>query len=912
MAGRSELDFREWRFETCEERLALSVQPVADFWYDTTVTQTNDSGPPLLELAANDLANLRAQYGLSGVGQTVAVIDSGIAYDHVALGRGLGPNYRVVGGWDFAENDANPYDDGPAGFHGTHVAGILGADDSRYPGSAPGVDLVSLRVFNDQGGGYFSWVEQALSWVHEHRDSFESPITTVNLSLGTEWNSTALPKWATLEDELKQLADDGLFVTVAAGNSFLTYGTAGLSYPAASPYVTAVASVDASGNLSRFSQRASGVLAAPGERVTSTVPDAFYGSDGIKNDWGAASGTSMAAPQVAGDGVLLREAMQNLGYQQTSGTAIRELLQQTADGGVDPLTGVTFYRVNMGRALETLVGPDEFGDTAAAATSVGSLSSSLLVSGTMGSASDRDFFQFTATRSGTATLRLSDSQAAATWIGTPGAGISGRDLTLSVAAGQTYTVGVAASGTISKYTVQMDVSGAAQNITAVDWGAIDQRQVTGVALAGSEVWYEVTATRAGKFSVEAMFAAKRGSLMLEICDQQQTPVAFGSATSSGARVDAEVAVGQKLLIHIVGVNNRVDFRLTNLVSVVGGVATVAGTEANDTYTYSAATGVLTVNETVYSLAGVSQVHLSGGAGSDKLIVAGGSGVDTVALTPGSVQFTGGVVRVAGENFESIEFTGGHTDQVTLIDSAGNDLFEATPQWARMSGRGYTNWVTGATNVIGVSQAGGSDSSRLFDSEGDDRLTAGPSVVALDGPGFRLEARGFAQSLILARSGGYDSAWLQDSRGSDELDASSRFVWLRGTGYSVRLEGFDSIVVSATAGGGDVARLWGGTGNDVLTVWNYQRNFYSAGVAIQLSSFKQVAFDGGGGYDTVDYATAGRNARLYGRAAYGSIVDQAFETQFADAEAVTARVRSVHKLKTDLAGIEFYFQRLGRK
>ena len=109
-----------------------------------------------------------------------------------------------------------------------------------------------------------------------------------------------MPQWATLESDLKQLDDDGIFIAVAAGNAFQTYNAAGVAYPAASPYVTPVASVDASGILSRFSQRDQNVLAAPGEKIMSTLPDAFYGSDGIKNDWGAASGTSMATPYVAG------------------------------------------------------------------------------------------------------------------------------------------------------------------------------------------------------------------------------------------------------------------------------------------------------------------------------------------------------------------------------------------------------------------------------------------------------------------------------------------------------------------------------------------------------------------------------------------------------------------------------------
>src|SRR5438105_11244333 len=132
MSRSDENDFRGWRYEAFEERLALSAQPVADFWYDTAADSITEPSStvvhPLTSAEGhgwNDLAAARSQYGLFGDGQTVAVIDSGIAYDQTALGGGLGSSYKVVGGWDFAENDANPYDDAPAGFHGTHVSGIV-------------------------------------------------------------------------------------------------------------------------------------------------------------------------------------------------------------------------------------------------------------------------------------------------------------------------------------------------------------------------------------------------------------------------------------------------------------------------------------------------------------------------------------------------------------------------------------------------------------------------------------------------------------------------------------------------------------------------------------------------------------------------------------------------------------------
>jgi hypothetical protein len=256
-----EVDFRGWRFETFEERLAFSAEPIADFWIDPASEPIVEPSSAFVEPlataevpAASDVAAARQQFGLPRR-QT----DGGDHRQRDRLRphrarRRIGQLHRVVGGWDFAERDADPYDDGPAGFHGTHVAGIVGASDRRYPGLAPDVDLVALRVFDDQGGGYFAWVEQALAWVHEHRFAFENPITTVNLSLGTEWNANSLPTWATLEDELKQLASDGILSAVAAGNSFQTMNVAGLSYPAVSSYVLPVASVDAQGNLSRFSQ----------------------------------------------------------------------------------------------------------------------------------------------------------------------------------------------------------------------------------------------------------------------------------------------------------------------------------------------------------------------------------------------------------------------------------------------------------------------------------------------------------------------------------------------------------------------------------------------------------------------------------------------------------------------------------
>ncbi len=211
--------FRQARIEILEQRTMMSASPydgrpdfVLDYLHDIPaqtqpITRFSFSGNGASEGAISSmslavahaqtgLATARSNYGLSGRGQTVAVIDTGIAFNHTALGGAWGA--RVVGGWDYAEGDANPYDDGSAGSHGTHVAGILGSADAANPGVAPGVDLVALRVFGDSGGGYFSWVENALRWVYQNRNAFRNPITTVNLSIGTVYNGSNTlrgPRW---------------------------------------------------------------------------------------------------------------------------------------------------------------------------------------------------------------------------------------------------------------------------------------------------------------------------------------------------------------------------------------------------------------------------------------------------------------------------------------------------------------------------------------------------------------------------------------------------------------------------------------------------------------------------------------------------------------------------------------------
>jgi|GEM_PF-4251859 len=484
---------RHSRYETFEERLALTAQPIGelsaateqqlqqhyselapvevvspigDFQLETITNEQNSS------LANNgssgdvhDLTGVNYvfnNYGLTGAGQTVAVIDSGIAWDHVALGGGLGSEYRVVGGYDFAEGDDDPYDDGPSGFHGTHVTGIIGSSDAEHRGVASGVDLVGLRVFDDNGAGYFSWVEDALQWVHDNRNAFENPITTVNLSLGTTWNADNTPAWSTLEDEFAQLEADGIFIAVSAGNSFSEYNSAGLSYPAASPYVVPVASIDSDGSISDFSQRSDRVLAAPGSYITSTIPDHVFGADGDPNDFATSSGTSMAAPYVAGASVLVREAMEFVEIENITQDTIYDNLRSTADLIYDAVTNASYRRINLEAAINALMPGDDFGSTSEAAHSLGMLASGSSFAGVIGSVTDADYFRFTAGQTGQATFSFDTTNELtldAKIIGGSGS-FTGDDLTIDVIAGQSYTIALSTSDGIGRYTANVTLASA--------------------------------------------------------------------------------------------------------------------------------------------------------------------------------------------------------------------------------------------------------------------------------------------------------------------------------------------------------------------------------------------------------------------------------------------------------------------
>jgi len=143
---------------------------------------------------------------LDGTGTAIGIIDTGIDYTHPDLGGAKFPNAKVVGGYDFADDDGDPMD---VQGHGTHVAGIAAAD-GKVQGVAPKAKLYAYKVFSDQGGGAADGdIIAALD------RSVRDRCTVVNLSLGTSGGTADTPENEAINNAVKA----GVVVVAATGNS---------------------------------------------------------------------------------------------------------------------------------------------------------------------------------------------------------------------------------------------------------------------------------------------------------------------------------------------------------------------------------------------------------------------------------------------------------------------------------------------------------------------------------------------------------------------------------------------------------------------------------------------------------------------------------------------------------------------
>jgi len=300
-------------------------------------------------------------YGYRGTGIGVAVIDSGITSWHGDLTY-LGwsslvktkNGQRVPAFVDFVHGRTSPYDDNG---HGTHVSGIIAGNGydtfGARAGIAPDAHLVSLKVLDEQGRGVISNVIAALGWVVQNRAAYN--IRVVNLSVGAAVTESYKTDPLTLA--AKSAVDAGVVVVTAAGNlgknrlGETQYGA--IAAPGNAPWVLTVGASNHEGTVSRtdddmapFSSRGPSVvdfeakpdIVAPGVGTVSlsdplSLMYATKTSSLLGGSWWtdykpylSLSGTSMAAPVVAGSVALMLQANPSL-----TPNLVKAILQYTAE-----------------------------------------------------------------------------------------------------------------------------------------------------------------------------------------------------------------------------------------------------------------------------------------------------------------------------------------------------------------------------------------------------------------------------------------------------------------------------------------------------------------------------------------------------------------------------------------------------
>lgn len=252
---------------------------------------------------------------------TVAVLDTGVQTDHAELRHAMksGMDFvNIIDGaeefiGDYLQADSDPDDD--VG-HGTHVAGIIAARGRRMPlGVVPRCKILPVRVLaamkqqgDPVGAGLIENIDAGIKW------AVDQGADVINMSLGVLHEGGGLPHQAVVDYARRK----GVTIVAASGND----GQENLYYPGAFPHVIAVGASHPRRHVSAFSSFGSHVsCVAPGENIYSTH---------INQGYRFLTGTSHAAPFVAGAVALLKSFARDQGQSLSDGQ-VKYVLKHSCD-----------------------------------------------------------------------------------------------------------------------------------------------------------------------------------------------------------------------------------------------------------------------------------------------------------------------------------------------------------------------------------------------------------------------------------------------------------------------------------------------------------------------------------------------------------------------------------------------------
>ncbi|MBD3249814.1 S8 family serine peptidase, partial [Candidatus Woesearchaeota archaeon] len=240
---------------------------------------------------------------ITGEGITIAIIDSGIDYTHPDLGACNTSEFlegsceKIIGGYDFVNDDNDPFDDNG---HGTHCAGIAAADGT-LKGIAPKAKLLALKPMNSGGSGSTSDIVAAIE------NATNAGADIISLSLGGSGDENS-PLSVAANNAFMQ----GVIVVSSAGNSGPLSNT--INAPGTANFSLTVGATNYDDEVQSFSSRGPTAnynikpdVLAPGYYIESTVPTGSC-THCTGSGYKELPGTSMSCPMVSGTAALLKQA----------------------------------------------------------------------------------------------------------------------------------------------------------------------------------------------------------------------------------------------------------------------------------------------------------------------------------------------------------------------------------------------------------------------------------------------------------------------------------------------------------------------------------------------------------------------------------------------------------------------------
>ncbi len=336
------------------------VRPVR---HDYHVLGQPSSGkhPPRVQAVEWNIARIKAdsvwyQYGLSGQGVLVGVLDTGIDPSHPALAGNFSGYFK-----DAVNNQTSPYDDHG---HGTHVSGTIAGGDGPGPfaddiGVAYNAQIASCKAFDSAGNGSNVDIIECVQWFTSLKADSGLDLKVVNNSWGGGGGDTWL--WNDLWTGWRAM---DIIPVFAAGNSGPGTGTVGS--PGDYPIVIAVGATDNGDNIANFSSR--GPAPSTGQYADTTYwsrpdwnyikPDISAPGAGIRSSLPGGSyaiwdGTSMATPHVTGVIALMFELNPTLNYMTIYDILTNYGVDQPSQGAPYPNNDYGWGRINALKVIQS-------------------------------------------------------------------------------------------------------------------------------------------------------------------------------------------------------------------------------------------------------------------------------------------------------------------------------------------------------------------------------------------------------------------------------------------------------------------------------------------------------------------------------------------------------------------------------